>query len=269
MEPALSVTRAASLPGRFVLKATPMKRIFSFSGLTLTAIALLTGCATNGVGTGSSFKGPVGLQLYSLRHQFAKDVPGTLTRVHDYGLKYVELAGTYNLSIDEFNRLLAERQLKAISGHFPFDRYSADPEGVARDAKALGLQFAGCAWIPHQGAFDLAEARHAAAVFNRAGEVLARHGIKFFYHIHGYEFQPHDGGTLFDLIMAETNPAWVHYQMDVFWVVHPGQDPVQLLEKYGQRFVSMHLKDMKKGVQGDLTGKSDVNNDVALGTGPR
>jgi sugar phosphate isomerase/epimerase len=108
----------------------------------------------------------------------------------------------------------------------------------------------------------------AIAVFNRAGEALSRHGLKFFYHTHGYEFQPHGNGTLFDLMMAGTKPEFVRYEMDVFWIVHPGQDPVKLLEKYGSRFELMHVKDMKKGTQtGDLTGNSDVKNDVTLGTG--
>jgi sugar phosphate isomerase/epimerase len=105
-------------------------------------------------------------------------------------------------------------------------------------------------------------------VFNKAGEVLAKHGISFFYHDHGFEFQPHGQGTLLDLMMAETNPKRVAYQMDVLWIVVPGQDPVKLLEKYKGRWVLMHLKDLKKGVPtGALTGKTDVSNDVALGTG--
>jgi sugar phosphate isomerase/epimerase len=71
-----------------------------------------------------------------------------------------------------------------------------------------------------------------------------------------------------DLIMAETKAEFVAFEMDVFWAVHPGQDPVKLLKKFGSRWELMHVKDMKKGVKtGDLTGKSDVNNDVELGTG--
>ena len=103
---------------------------------------------------------------------------------------------------------------------------------------------------------------------HRVGEALAKHGLKFFYHIHGYEFQPHGSGTLFDILMAETKPQFVHYEMDVFWIVFPGQDPVKLLEKYGNRFELMHVKDMKKGTQtGSLTGGTDVSNDVTVGTG--
>jgi sugar phosphate isomerase/epimerase len=221
-----------------------------------------------GAGTGPSFKGPIGLQLYSLRDAFAKDVPGTLDKVKNYGIKYVELAGTYNLPPEKFKELLDARGLVALSGHFPFDRFRDDPEGIAKDAKALKLKYAGCAWITHDGDFDEKECRQAIEVFNRAGEVLAKHGIKFFYHTHGYEFQPYGKGTLFDLMMAETKPKFVSYEMDVFWIVFPAQDPVALLQKYPKRWELMHVKDMKKTLKtGSLAGHTDVSNDVAIGTG--
>jgi sugar phosphate isomerase/epimerase len=219
-------------------------------------------------GIGSSFKGPIGLQLYSLRNQFAKDVPGTLDKVRAFGIEYVELAGTYGLTPDKFKEQLDARGLKAISGHFAYEQWRDHVEDAARDAKTLGLHYAGCAWIPHKDPFDEKTCREAIKVFNTAGGALAKHGLKFFYHIHGYEFQPYGKGTLLDLLMAETKPEFVHYQLDVFWIVHPGQDPVKLLEKYGKRFELMHVKDMKKGTPtGLITGSSDVNNDVALGTG--
>src|SRR5216117_751505 len=219
-------------------------------------------------GVGPDFKGPIGLQLYSLRAQFSNSVPITLDQVRRFGIEYVELAGTYNLSPEKFKEQLAAKGLKPISGHFPFERYRDDVEAVAHDAKALGLQYAGCDWIPHTDPFDEKTCREAIEVFNRAGEALAKDGLKFFYHTHGYEFQPHGGGNLFDLLMAETKPNFVRYEMDVFWIVHPGQDPVKLFQKYGQRFELMHVKDMRKGTPtGLLTGHSEVTNDVALGTG--
>ena len=218
-------------------------------------------------GIGPSFTGPIGLQLYSLREQFKRSVPDTLDQVRGFGIEYVELAGTYDLAPEKFKEQLDARGLKPISGHFPYERYRDDVKGIARDAKALGLQYVGCAWIPHEGPFDEKKCREAIAVFNRAGEALAKAGLKFFYHMHGYEFQPHGKGTLFDELVDGTKPEFVRFQMDVFWVVHPGQDPVRLLEKHGGRFELMHVKDMKKGIKGDLTGHSDVSNDVALGTG--
>lgn len=247
-----------------------MKRILMLLIPVVSALALATVSASakeKTVGTGSSFKGPVGLQLYSLRDQFAKDVPSTLKKVRDYGFKYVELAGTYNLSPEAFRKALDEAGLEAVSGHFAFERFRDDPAGVAREAKVLGLKYAGCAWITHQGDFDEKQCRQAIEVFNKAGEVLAKEGLKFFYHTHGYEFQPFGNGTLFDLLMSETKPKWVHYEMDILWIVHPGQDPAALLEKYGKRFALMHVKDLKTGVKGDLTGHTDVRNDVTLGTG--
>ena len=217
---------------------------------------------------GTANKLPLGLQLYSLRADFARDVPGTLKKVRDYGIKLVETAGTYNLPPEKFKAMLEENGLNPVSGHFPYERFRDDLDAVVRDAKTLGLQYAGCAWIPHEGDFDEKECRDAAAVFNRAGEALSKAGIKFFYHTHGYEFQPHGDGTLFDLLMKETNAKFVNYEMDVFWIVHPGQDPVKLLGKYSKRWVLMHVKDMKKGTPtGLLTGHSDVSNDVTLGTG--
>jgi sugar phosphate isomerase/epimerase len=219
-------------------------------------------------GIGPSFKGPLGLQLYSLRDQFAKDVPGTLDRVKALGFQNVELAGTYGLATEKFKQELDARGLRAVSAHYPYEQFRDHVEDIARDAKALGLEYVGCAWIPHGEPFDEKTCREAIAVFNRAGEALAKHGLAFFYHTHGYEFQPHAGGTLFDVIMAETNPKYVHFEIDVFWIVHPGQDPVKLLERFGDRFALMHVKDMKKGTEtGLLTGHTDVTNDVALGTG--
>jgi sugar phosphate isomerase/epimerase len=241
-----------------------------FSGLGSLAVALLSGASAHAAmaGIGPSFRGPVGLQLYSLREQFKKNVPETLDEVKSFGIKYAELAGTYDMPPEKFKAELAKRGIEPISGHFPFEKYRDDVESVAKEAEALGLKYAGCAWIPHEGKFDEKTCREAIEVFNKAGEALAKHNIKFFYHTHGYEFQPHGDETLFDLLMKETKPQFVSYQMDIFWIVHPGKDPVKLLKKYSGRWELMHLKDMRKGTAtGMLTGSSPVTNDVALGTG--
>jgi sugar phosphate isomerase/epimerase len=217
---------------------------------------------------GQNFKERIGLQLYSLREQFAVDVAKTLDQVRDFGIKHVETHSTYGLTPEKFRAELDRRGLKAIAGHFSYERCRDETEAVAREAKVLGLQYVGAAWIPHKDPFDEKTCREAITVFNRVGEVLAKHGLKFFYHTHGYEFLPHGKGTFFDLMMAETKPQFVHFEIDVFWVVHPGHDPVKLLEKYGSRFQLMHVKDMKRGTPtGLFTGHSDVTNNVVLGTG--
>jgi len=216
------------------------------------------------------FAGPWGIQLYSLRTQLATNVPDTLDEVKRWGVKNVELAGTYGLTAEQFKAQLDLHGLKTVSAHFPYDEYRTNLDAVVHDARILGLQYAGCAWIPREGdqPFDEQKCREAIAVFNHAGEVLARHGVTFFYHPHGYEFQPYKDGTLFDLMMKETNPKYVHFQMDVFWIVHPGQDPVTLLKKYPRRWDMMHLKGMRDSTPtGLITGETDVTNNVALGIG--
>jgi len=243
----------------------PMK--YTIASFLVTMVVAVSSIAAE-VGTGPSFKGPIGLQLYSLRAEFTRTVPATLEKVRAFGFKTVETAGTYNLSPEKFRELLDRNSLKAVSGHFPFERYRDDVEGVAKDAKTLGLEYVGCAWVPHEGDFDEKECRNAIEVFNKAGEALKKHNLKLFYHAHGYEFAPHGDGTFMDLMMKETRPENVRFQMDIFWVVHPGHDPVKWFEKYPKRWELVHLKDMKKGVKtGEFTGKTDVSNDVALGTG--
>jgi sugar phosphate isomerase/epimerase len=238
-------------------------------GLACVVLPLSTCVAkAEGAGVGPSFKGPLGLQLFSLREQFAKDVPGTLDKVRNLGFKNVELAGTYDVAPEKFKAELEARGLKAVSAHFPFDRIRDDVGGVIREAKIFGCEYVGCAWIPHTGQFDESTCRNAIGVFNKAGEKLAKQHIKLFYHTHGYEFQPYKDSTLFDLLVTETKPEFMNYEMDVFWVVYGGQDPVKLLNKYGNRFQLTHLKGMKDGAPtGPRAPQLDGTSDVPLGTG--
>ena len=91
--------------------------------------------------------------------------------------------------------------------------------------------------------------------------------MTFCYHVHGYEFGKHEGGTLFDYIAKNTDPRYVSFELDMLWAYFGGADPVKLLQKYGSRWKLMHLKDLKKGVQGNLSGSTATEHDVALGTG--
>ena len=235
--------------------------------LILPLAATVFGADAKPVGVNASFKGPVGLQLYSLRGIATTNAPAALKQAHDFGFTDVELAGTYKQTPEKFNEMLAANGLRAISGHWSYDLWKKEPEKVIAEAKALGVKYAGCAWIGHKPPFDEAAVRDAIAVFNKAGEVAAAAGINFFYHCHGYEFLPHKTGTLMDELITGTDPKKVSFQMDVLWVVFPGQDPVKWLRKYPGRWSLMHLKDLRKGVVGDASGRTDLKNDVAIGTG--
>jgi sugar phosphate isomerase/epimerase len=243
-------------------------RLFASRALWITAIGAALLVAGGAAAHHPRFKGVVGLQLYSVRAQMEKDVPGTLSEVAGWGIKYVELAGASGLAPAEFKQRLDAAGLDAVSGHFSFEQWAKDPEGTLTEAASMGLVYVGCAWIPHDGPFSEQACRDAIKVFNRAGQLAARHRMHFFYHTHGYEFQPFGESTLFDLLMRETDPDYVKFEMDVFWIAHAGRDPVKVLAQYPGRWELMHLKDMRKDTPtGLLTGGSDVRNDVALGAG--
>lgn len=212
---------------------------------------------------------PVGLQLYSFRDQFAKDVPGTMAKVREMGFREVELAGTYGLSNADFKKLLDQNGLKAISMGAGFEQLENDVPRIINDAKAFGVKYIMCAWIPHEGeTFTLNDANVAIEAFNTAGKLLAEHGLTFCYHIHGYEFQKMpDGNTYFDYLAKNLNPKYANFQLDVFWAKMPGEDPVALLQKYPKRFLLSHLKDRKPGTSGTQSGHADVETNVTLGQG--
>ena len=179
------------------------------------------------------------------------------------------MAQTYGLGGEKLHEMLLARGLKPIGEHFQYGALTKDLDACIQEAKALGLEYVACPWIPHQEAqFDEAVVHKAAADFNRWGEAFAKAGIKFTYHPHGYEFAPYGDGTMFDLLVKETDPKFVNFEMDVFWVMHPGKNPVELLEKYPNRWLLMHLKDIRKGAKtGVYTGHAPLTDDVPLGTG--
>ena len=211
----------------------------------------------------------IGLQLYSLRNEFKTDVPGTLDLVEGWGIREIEGGGTYGLSMDDFKNMLRENKLKMVSVGADFNQLRDNPQSAVDNAKAFGAKYVVCFWIPHQdnNVFTIEHMKEAVQVFNTAGKLLAENGLSLCYHPHGYEFRPYQKGTLFDYLVKETNPRYLNFEMDVFWVKHPGQDPVALLKKYPKSFVLMHLKDRKPGTEGNQNGEADVETNVVLGKG--
>jgi sugar phosphate isomerase/epimerase len=228
----------------------------------------MLGALSAGVGASEKY---TGLQLWSLRDQTKADVPAALDWVKSQGITVVETAGTGNLSAEEFSRQLKSRGITAVSAHIGYDALAKDLPDAIRTAKALGVKYVITAWIPHQGAFTAEQARQAAADFNKWGEAFRAEGIRYGYHPHGYEFVPiasEGGKTPFDLLLENTKPELVCFEMDVFWVFHAGQDPAALLRKHPDRWLLMHVKDIRKGaVTGLSTGHAAPIDNVAVGTG--
>ena len=231
-------------------------------------LVLAMGAVVFGQSKGAgSFRGSLALQLYSLRAELKKDVPETLAKVKAMGFTNVEMGGYYGLTPAQFRAELDKAGLKAVSMHADFNLLAGRIDQVIAEAKIFGVEYVGCAWIPHGKDFTASDVTRAAEVFNRAAERLKGAGFRFMYHLHGYEFVRDGEGTLFDKLVAATNAETVFFQNDVFWAFHGGADPAKLLLKYPQRFRLVHLKDMKKGTVGNLTGQAPEETSVALGSG--
>jgi sugar phosphate isomerase/epimerase len=213
---------------------------------------------------------PVGVQLYSFRDQFAKDLPGTMQKVKDMGLSYVETAGFYGKTVTEFKGILDQYGIKATgtSADFADLEDATKLKTIINNAKVLGCKFVVCFWIPHNDTdFTIDDTNKAIKVFNEAGKILAANGLSFLYHNHGYEFRPYKDRYLMDELIAKTNPAYVNFELDILWAFHPGHNPVVWLKNYPTRWKALHVKDRRKGTPGNQFGTMDVDNDMVLGQG--
>ncbi len=214
-----------------------------------------------------TFAGPLGLETYSFRHEMERDLPGTLALTHRMGFRELETGVGRDMTAAHYRELLDTAGLKCTSLGAGYEQLGSAMKDVQSNARTLGATWIALTWIPHQGKFTPAIADKAARDMNEWGASLASAGMRLAYHPHGYEFEPSPEGTLFDSMAAHTDPAKVFFEMDTFWIVWPGQDCVKLLRKYAGRFRLMHLKDLKKGVSGDMTAHAPEEDNVAIGEG--
>ena len=213
------------------------------------------------------YTAPLGVQTYTFRRSIGNDPVKVLDTIKKLGFTEIE-GGGGRMHPAEFKKLCDERGISIPSTGAGYEDLVNKIDSVVWRAKMLGAKYVMCAWIPHQNnVLTFENAKKAVEDFNRAGKILKENGLTFCYHAHGYEFQPYEDGTLLDYMFKNTNPEYVSFQMDIFWIQFGGGDPVALLKKYGNRWKMMHLKDMRKGTKKDLTGLTSVENDVTLGTG--
>jgi sugar phosphate isomerase/epimerase len=210
-----------------------------------------------------------GIVSFTYRDNFAKDVPATLDMVKGNGITDIEFSNLFKQTPEDLRKMCDERGIKISSYGISYDDLVNKTDEVGKAAKTMGASYVRVAGIPHKGAFTLENAKQAVADFNKYGKILKdQYGLTFIYHNHGFEFEPYEGGTLYDYLLNNTDPKYVSLELDILWAFFPGQDPAQLLAKYGKRYKALHMKDLKKGVaRGSLSGSTPKDNDVILGTG--
>jgi sugar phosphate isomerase/epimerase len=210
----------------------------------------------------------MGLEIYSVRREAEKDLPATLALIRKLGFKEVEDGDLFGRSAAEFRKLLDGNGLKLTSMMAAYDRLNTDIDAAAADAHTLGAEYVVCSTVPHRKKLTAEDCERAIGSLNRFGENLAKAGLRCCYHTHGIEFGKSPDGTLFDTLVKRTNPKFVNFEMDIFWIVYAYQDPVKLLHQYPGRFPLMHVKDIRKGTAlGGSPGDVLEEDSVPLGQG--
>ncbi|GAC1310950.1 MAG: sugar phosphate isomerase/epimerase [Steroidobacteraceae bacterium] len=193
---------------------------------------------------------PAGIQLYTVRAELEKDPAATLHAIKAIGFDEVETAGFAGLPVQEFRQLLDDAGLKCPSAHLLFDLANLGPAFEA--AHALGAHYATSGGLrgslrpplaTHGFAMTLEEAKRTADLANHLGEQARRSGLQFAYHNHNGEFVDQGGAIGFDLLLRETDPQLVEFEIDCGWMVVGGRSPVDYFIKYPHRFPMIHVKD--------------------------
>jgi len=220
--------------------------------------------------TSAKIDGKVGLQLYSLREQLPKDPKGVIAKIAEAGYKEVETYGYskehgfFGLSSQEFSKVLKSNGLTTPSGHYGMDALFAEGKFGELDeaieaAHLTGQQYVTIPYLNERFRKTGADLKNVAAKVNLAAERTKRAGLKLAYHNHDFEFANIEGTSLYEVLLKETNPELVSLEMDLYWVVRSGQDPIKWFEKYPGRFHMVHVKDMDKG-------QPELNTEVGKGS---
>jgi len=197
----------------------------------------------------------IGLQLYTVRDELAKDVEATIAKVAGIGYNSVELFGYGNGKFfgktpAEFLAILKENHLKTPSGHYSIDSYLAkdDEDDLKRTLAVvaqMGHEFIVIPYLADNMRTGLDDYKKLAAKFNSAAVIAKSAGLKLAYHNHDFEFKDWGGGkTGYEVLLKDTDPSLVNFEMDMYWVVRAGHDPVKIIKENPGRIKMWHLKDM-------------------------
>lgn len=213
----------------------------------------------------SNAGGNLGLQLYTLRDSIPNDPKGVLKKVAEYGYKELETYSysggkIFGMAFADFGKYVEDLGMKVVSGHYGIDQIEGDSwEKAIADAKGINQPYMVVPYLPDTERTSLDDYKRICDKLNKAGEVCNKNNIRFGYHNHAFEFQEMDGKKPFDVMLAELDPKNVSMEMDIYWVVRAGGDPLQYFDQYPGRFEQWHVKDMDKNDR-------DKNADVGTGS---
>jgi sugar phosphate isomerase/epimerase len=185
----------------------------------------------------------IGMELYTVRGKVAADMAGTLAALAKIGYTEVEFAGYYNHAATEIRDMLKANGLTAPSAHVGIEAIETGGAQTFADAKVIGHEFITVASLPRGPKATADDWKQVAARFNQAGAACKAAGFRFAFHNHNDIVRKTGDVLPIDILMKETDPALVSYEMDIYWAVNGGADPLQLLAAFPGRFSMFHAKD--------------------------
>ena len=199
-------------------------------------------------------KNPVGVQLYTLREDIAKNAKGTIEQVAKLGYKEVETFGYrdgkfFGMSANEFSEFLKSLGLTSPSGHyfgggyFLADKWEEKWPSLLADAKGIGQKYVVVPFLEQENR-NAESYRKLAGQLNKAGEMAKASGLQLAYHNHDFEFTDLGGQTGFNILLKETDPKLVQFELDIYWAVKAGYNPNDLFKASPGRYPMWHVKDM-------------------------
>jgi sugar phosphate isomerase/epimerase len=231
--------------------------------LASTAMAVAGASLVNPAWAKPAKDKPIGLQLYTLRQVINNDVKGTLKKLTDWGYREFETYGYNNgmlfgMTSKEFNDYVKSLGARVVSGHYGIDVVRGQWDKAVADAKEAGQEYMCLPWIADA---DRTPDGYKKIIedTNKAAEVVKKAGMRMGYHNHSFEFEKVGDKTGYELLLDGLDPKLVSMELDIYWVVRAGKDPIELMKKYKGRFEQWHVKDMDKV-------KPDNNADVGTGT---
>lgn len=202
-----------------------------------------------------------GIQLWTLRNEMQNNVDETLKAVSALGYKSIETygfdGGFYGREAVEFSRFCNALGLTIHSSHSGIsDSTAAAWSGKAAEA---GLSFLILPSMMGRPEKSLDDFRRTADEMNRIGEACLKNGIRFGYHNHDFEFREMEGKLPYEILLQNTDPKLVSFQMDIYWVIKGGQDPYMYFDKYPGRFTTWHMKDLATDGKSCIVGNGRID----------
>jgi sugar phosphate isomerase/epimerase len=208
---------------------------------------------------------PLGVQLYTVRKLAEANLPAVLKQIRAVGYQEVETYwNVYTHPAKELRHMIDDAGLSVPSGHFDYSGL----DGKFDYAQQLGLNWMVCPMLPESQQSSWEGFRAAAKQFNEWGKRASDMGMRFAFHNHDYEFKSLNGKLGYDVLLEETDPTLVYYEMDCYWVAQSGNDPVEMLHRLGRRVRMLHLKDRKPGFppSNDMSESSSHFTEVGHGS---